>query len=61
MKLNKVNIEKCDVHEQEAARCGYPFACQCGEMHRTQASAEICRKCLKYLIDPATEVTEIIL
>jgi hypothetical protein len=61
MKLNIVNIEECLDYEQNAARRGYRFACQCGEMHSSRASAETCRKCRTYLADSPTEVTEIIL
>lgn len=34
-----------------AAINGYPYACSCGEQHRTKAGAWGCRKCRQYLME----------
>jgi len=36
-------------HIVEAVAEGFPWECPCGEMHRNEESAAICRKCREYL------------
>lgn len=38
-------------HQIDAVKNGYFFECACGEIHRTEQGARICRKCVKYLVD----------
>jgi hypothetical protein len=33
-------------HQIDAVKNGYFFECACGEIHRTEQSARICRKCI---------------
>ena len=38
-------------HQIDAVKNGYNWECACGEIHRTEQGARICRKCVNYLVD----------
>ena len=38
-------------YQIDAIASGYPWECDCGELHRTREQAVICRKCRQYCMD----------
>lgn len=51
--MSETTIKTRDLfdYERDAILMGYPWACACGEMHKSRRNAVLCRKCREYLYE----------